>query len=360
MKKRIAWLVIGVLLLAGGVWYLLSDAPSDVPTTRAEEYRYKPLDILTAHIVRMEKSNAKSIYLADATAERYRPYLEHAGLTCATNAVDGRYKLVLGAGSSPDWQALLDKTAEHGVVAYALNIRDMTAAHFQKLLKDCPCADVRLWMPGEYDWILTARREASPLKLDVLLDAFLPDGAMDDLAVAHCEALPQLFASYVGTREELLPAFQGDLKVPIAAAALIPVEVPTFTWLMPGEADADIYTAVQQELRSFQVVRRLVVEGNLLAAQPGGIEAAIDKWFAAHQRNPHDMMLLDRLYRLAVNARAFENVGNLKGAAACYETMISVRPKDAAAMARYAECMRQLGYTEIAEAAAQRARELVQ
>ena len=112
-----------------------------------------------------------------------------------------------------------------------------------------------------------------------------------------------------------------------------------------------------REIRSMQVVRRVVVEGNMLSRQ-GKPEDAVDKWAAAVLRNPHDSMLLDRLYRLAVNAAAFEKVGNIAGAAKCYETMVSVRPTDIAALERYARCLRQLGRKDIADALELRALEL--
>ncbi len=360
MKKWILWLLVIGSLLGCSIWHFLVTRDAGTATAQPTDYRYKALSIATAHIARMEKPDAKSVYLADTAAEQYAPYLEHAGLVCATNHVDeGHYKLVLAAGKNPNWKKLLKKTTEQGVLAYAIDVREMTAAQFQKLLKTFPCAEARLWMPGENDWLLTGRRVPTSLKLDVLLDAFSPDGAIGDLAVAQCDSLPQIYANYVGSREELLPAFQGDLNVPIRAAALIPVEIPSCDWLVPGETDEDIAASVKQEIQRLQKVRRLICEGHLLSLQPGGIEKAIDKWAEAYQQNPGDIMLLDRLYRLAVNARAFENIGNLKGAAACYETMIAVRPKDAAVMMRYAECMRKLGYKEIAEAAAKRARELM-
>ncbi len=359
MKKRLK-LVLALLVLAGVGCLVWSFWPQQTPVlpTRAKEFRFKPLDIVTAHIVRMEKSDAKSIYLADDVAEMYRTYFERAGLTCASGASTGRFKLVFAAGANPDWEALQEKLLPDGVLACAVDVRGMSAAAFQKLLLKFPCAATRLWMPGEQDWLLTGRAHAHDLKLEVLLDALSPEGSLEDLAEAHCDSLPQLYANYVATREELLPAFQGDLSAPIRAEALIPCDVPTFDWLVQGEVDADIYTAVKQELRSLQVVRRVIAEGNLLALQ-GDIEKAIGKWSAAHLRNPNDIMLLDRLYRLAVNAQAFENVGNLKGAAACYETMIAVRPTDAPTILRYAECMKRLGYREVANGAFKRAGELM-
>ncbi len=363
MKKK-SFAVFSVLLLlaglAAGVAWFLSTAEVRPRAARAEEYRHKALDIVVAHLARMEKPDARSVLLADAGAETYRPYFEHAGLSCASNGSPGRFKLVFLGGKGPhDWRALKGTVADGGAMAWALDVRATTAADFRGMLAGFPCAATRVWMPGENDWLLTGRLEPCRLKLDVLLDSFLPEGAMEDLAQAECGSYPELFASYVGMREEILPAFQGDLGSQVRAECFIPREIPEIGWLVQGDTDDDIWNSVRREIRSMQVVRRMIAEGNLQALRNGGIDAAIDKWATAALRNPHDIMLLDRLYRLAVNGRAFERIGNLKGAAKCYETMVSVRPKDAAAMARYADCMRRLGYKDIADAAAKRAKELM-
>ncbi len=361
--KKFFW-ISGVLVIClAGIALLCRRASPRQPTksaTRAEEYRFKALDIVVAHLARMEKPDARSVYLADAGAEAYRSWFEHAGLACATNGSPGRYKLVFLSGKGPhDWPALTAKVADGGAMAWALDVRATSAATFRDWLTAFPCAATRLWMPGENDWLLTGRLEPCRLKLDVLLDAFPVEGAAADLAQAECGSYAELFASYVGTREEILPAFQGDLTLQARAECFIPKELPPIDWLVRGDADDDIWTAVRREIRSMQIVRRVIAEGNLLSLKSGGIDAAIEKWAAAALRNPHDVMLLDRLYCLAVNARAFEKIGNLKGAAKCYETMIAVRPRDAATLRRYADCMRRLGYKEVADAADKRSKELV-
>ena len=108
-----------------------------------------------------------------------------------------------------------------------------------------------------------------------------------------------------------------------------------------------------------QLVRRMVLEGNIFSGTADGMEKALDMWSTAVRRNPRDSMMLERLYRLAVNAKAFQNVGNLKGAAKCYETMIAVRPKEAAALQAYADVMKVLGHPEIAAQAEKKAREVL-
>ena len=121
--------------------------------------------------------------------------------------------------------------------------------------------------------------------------------------------------------------------------------------------DADIVKKFEAETARVQAARRIAIEGRMAASGggPDAEEAAIEKWSAAARRNPADMMLLARLWTLAVNAKAFREVGNLKGAAKCYETMIAVRPDDTEALGEYALVMRGLGMADIADAAERKA-----
>lgn len=361
MKKTLE-IVASIFLLAvsiGVLGWLFYTCDSEVRPARAEEYRFRSLDIIATHLSLLEKPDLSKVYLADEEAERFRPYFEHAGLSCASNGTAGVYGLVFVGGKGPhDWKALAEKTSDNGSVAWFLDIRGMTAAQFKRNLTAFPCAATHVWMPGENDWLLTGRMTPRNLKLDVMLDLFSPEGATEDLVQAECESFPELFASYVGTREDILPAFQGDLEVPVRPECFMTKDIPALDWIVRGGAEEDIWSSVMQEIRSMQVIRRVIIEGNMLALQKGSLDEAIDKWAAAILRNPHDIMLLDRLYRLAVNGRAFEKLGNLKGAVRCYETMIAVRPRDAATMRRYAECMRMLGRADVADAAEKKAKEL--
>jgi hypothetical protein len=362
VKKRNKILAVAALIVAAAAaatWYFTSKR-GVAPTAYPDEYRYKALDVLAVHLSLQEKPDARSVYMEDGSGRPYGRYFEHAGLNCASNAAEGRFGLVFAVGSGPhDWLRLRSRTLDNGAMAWFFDVRSLSAAKFRKMLKEFPCEQVHLWMPGENEWLLTGRLGRHVLKLDSMLDLFSPDGAVEDLAEAECTSFPELFASYVGTREDVMPAFQGDLDAVVRPEVFISKEIPSMDWIVKGGADEDIYTSVMQEIRSMQVVRRLIVQGNMLARDAEKFGEAIDKWSAAMLRNPHDTMLLDRLYRLAVNAHAFERVGNLKGAAKCYETMVSVRPKDSAAMMRYADCMRRLGQKEIADVAEKRARELM-
>lgn len=325
----------------------------------APEYRYKPLGIVAAHIAMLEKPDAKRVYAAEGVDDDLKGYFEHAGLKCLGGAGEGRFDIVFASGEEADWTKLSERMSENGVAAWWIDVRNLKAGEFKSLIERFPCADFHLWMPGESDWLLTGRKTSRRLKLGAMLDMFSREGAFEDLAKAECDTLADLFASYVGRREDVMPAFDGDLKAQVRPEHFISRTPPPLDWIVPGDIDEDIYKSVTGEMRSRQNVRRSIVEGNMLAMENGKIDEAIAKWADAMLVNPHDTMLLDRLYRLAVNAVAFERVGNLKGAAKCYETMVSIRPRDAAAMMKYAACMRSLGQKEIAEIAEKRAKEMM-
>ena len=76
------------------------------------------------------------------------------------------------------------------------------------------------------------------------------------------------------------------------------------------------------------------------------------------RRNPNDTMLLDRLYRLAVNARAFKDLGRPADAAYCYETMIAINPADIRVIEEYAALLQQLGKRNLAAEVLRKVREL--
>ena len=354
----VAAVAVAALVAADFAWTRI---PSRLRILRAGspvEYRYAAIDALAAHIARLEKPDAHTALLLGPGCGAVARSLAAAGMACTTNRADGRFGLVFAVGAKADWRLLSGRALPGAAAAWLFGVRDMKAQTLRAMMEAFPCPDAHLWMVGEDDWLLTGRMEPCRVKLDVMLELFASDDAMEDLAAASCGSLPELFACYAGSRADVMPAFDaGDVSAAVRPEFFLTKEIPAITWVDRGGADEDIYEGVMREIRSMQVVRRVVVEGNMLA-RAGKAEEAVDKWAAAILRNPHDSMLLDRLYRLAVNASAFEKVGNLPGAAKCYETMVSVRPTDAAALERYAQCMKRLGRADVASAAERRAAEL--
>ncbi|MGN0854485.1 MAG: glycosyltransferase N-terminal domain-containing protein [Kiritimatiellia bacterium] len=352
--------------LAGGVTAIKSVWTPPPLAPEAVEIPFKLLWTLSAHIAMTEKPDAKRVLLADLAAEKYRAAFEHAGLRCVRGTESGRYDIVLATGADCAWEAPLARLSRNGVLVWCLNVKDMSAADFRRQLTAFPCQEVHLWMPSEFEWVLAGRRVPRRLKLGAMLDFFTrSDAALADLAAAECNSLPELFASYVGTREEVMGAFaQGDLHQRVRPEFFVAKEIPTVDWIT-NDVDADIFAALGRDIHRVQVARRLFLEGSMVARtlgdgnQESRIDEVVGKWEAAGLHNGHDPMMLERLFRLQINATAMEQVGNFKGAASCYEMMLVIRPKNAAALLRYADCMRMLGKSELAVELKKKAKEMM-
>ncbi len=237
-----------------------------------------------------------------------------------------------------------------------INAKDLKKVEFKEDLETFPFRSYHLWMPGEYDWLLIGRPKPRKLKVSALFDLFTRENLFDSFAAAGLMEPADIFSSYVGTWEELKDAFEGDLTETVLPENFVTREVPPIDWLSKAGVDKDILKEFLQKVRSRQVIRREVLKGAIFARH-GDEDGALDAWSAAWKRNPNDSMLLERLYRLAVNARAFMKVGNLKGAAKCYETMIAIRPTDIPVLKAYADCLLTLGQRPLAQKVLEKARE---
>ena len=361
-RRRGRLLLVAVLVLAAvagaAAWYSVRRR-RPTPAVPPEELRFPEIRTIAVQIALTECPEASSASVAgDTTNGLYRTAFERAGVYVGNVPSPD---VVFAVGARTAWGGLLaTETATNGVYAWLFDTRSLTVADFKRMLSAFDLPSVRLWTIAENDWMLTGRRAGDKPRLTAMLERFEREGgSQDDLVAALCTSLPELLAGYVGSRAEILPAFSGDLSAPLRPEFFISEEVPDFGWIDREDVDGDISDILIGDIHEAQLARRLVVEGNMLSREEGKSEEAFDKWSAALRRNSRDTMLLDRLHRLAVNAAAFERVGNVKAAAKCYETMVAVRPTDAAAMTRYGECLKALGENEIALKALRKSEELM-
>jgi len=230
----------------------------------------------------------------------------------------------------------------------------LTAADFRTELEAFSADTLTLWMPGRSRWLLIGWNGTNRVSLARAMEAVAVDAE-------NTAALPDVFASYCGTREEILPAFEAKLEGRLLPEWFVSREIPALAWLSVEGVDADILKRVLADIRSAQVVRRLVLEGNI-AAQAAtdrkGEEAAEEKWARAMARNPRDPMLLERLQRLERNAKGFLAAGKVVQAMKCYETIVIVNPKDAAAVHNFGVCLKRIGKIDLAQKVLKRAEEL--
>ena len=327
--------------------------------------RYRPLETAKVFTALVENPSATNVALAVSSKSRefVASLFALSGMNVESIDDSRKYPLVYATDDrrrSVDLAELGRHVESNGVLALALDVRGMSAQAFNKVLDDIPGEELHLWIPGEHDWLLVTRPIAAKVSLDAAGERFLNENSFAELAKASIDGPADLFANYVGRGSEIMPGFlrmRTDEQVKIDN--FLSVELPSLDWIEPGELDDDIYAGMMKSIGEKMAVRRLVVIGNQLAAN-GEEEKSLDAWSEAYRKNPGDMLLNDRLYRLAVNAHAFERVGNLKGAAKCYETMLSVKPKDAAALLKYAECLRSVGQKSAADEIVKKAKEIIQ
>lgn len=371
MKKTFVFR--GLAVLAGVLLVLVlvkvferpSVAP-EVPTAAASRAPFLPARLAAACVAAIEKPNGTKALLADAGAEAYRASLETLGFLCSSSTVmtAGRKFDLVFATAASDAETLaalaLNDLSETGILVQALDVFEMSGERFRKYAEDFPCVQAHLWMPGTFEWLLVGRVTPRRLKLEAMMEVFAREAAFDLLAQARATALSDLFAGYVGTRDDWGAAFrEKGLQQAVQPVFFVTKEIPSLDWIVRGEVDEDIFRQTMAEIRSMQVVRRLVLEGELLS-EAGRVDEATDAWARARRRNPNDLFLVERCDCLMRNASALERIGNFGAAAKCYETMIVVNPTDAQAVFRYGLCLKRMGHAREANRVLQRVREMQQ
>jgi len=350
---------VAMLLFVAGC----GSGEGDAQISEPEEGEFTPVKIVTASIAAVENPFATRALLYDDKAEAYRQYISAFGFICVSNVEASavtRFSIVFLAGRA-DAAALTNaasRVGERGILAWRLNVKDMKAKELKPMLESFPFRDAHLWMPGEEDWVVVGRREAQGVRLGAMLDAFSREGAFEMLAEAKATALSDVFASYAGPLSDAMGAFAaGNLDAVVKPEFFITKEIPPPDWISQDDVDGDIFRETLAEMRSMQVVRRLILEGRMLA-DSGKVDDSTATWARAMLRNPRDTMLLERLDRLGRNASAFLRIGNVAAAANCYETIIVVNPKDASAVFNYGVCLKRLGKKDLSRQVLERAKEM--
>lgn len=230
-----------------------------------------------------------------------------------------------------------------------LDVRKLTCAQFRERLEGVSPA-ATLWTPGDGDWLLVGAEKGCSVTLEQALDRMAEEDTV--------YSLPEIFANCVGTVAELLPAFEAlspdDGVVP---ELFVTKDIPAFAWFADGRVEPDIARLTRQEMRSMQVVRRLVLEG-AIESRRGRENESIEKWKAAYLRSPNDTLLLERIDHLRNNAKVFLKVGKYGMATKCFETIVRVNPKDYVDTVNLGTCLQKAGHRDVAAAVFRKAEEL--
>ena len=362
MKNRNrGWTILLVISLSVAICIVanaLFGLKPEEPKTN-ESKTFPCVKIASVYMALVENPSAKRVLLLGSYAGEYSDIFIRAGLQCATEP-SGEFDMVFAAGRRT---AKVERAARRvlkksGLWAECVDAREATVGAFKKTLVSLPGRCVHVWMPGELDWVVTARAGDVKPELDDMMALFTREEAFEDIVSAKCDTLPVVFASFAGTREDVLPAFQGkDPNSALRPEHFILRKVSDMDWILTDGVDIDIRESVMHEIRSMQIVRRIILVGVMHAAR-GEEEKAAESWAKAALRSPGDTMLVERLDRLSVNAEAFLKLGKAAMAARCYDTMAQIMPNDPLPVYNYGICMRQLGEEEVANLAFKHADEL--
>ena len=282
-------------------------------------------------------------------------------LTFAGCSKDAPQSLAKRELSAPVREAIyriskLERASVSDHSARVVDVSGMSAADLRRELESFPGQDVHVWMPGEKDWLLIGNLSTNPVPLARAMEDF----AADPKCVT---SVAEVFASYAGTREEILPAFTSKLKGEVVPEWFVSKDVPEIKWLDTAGIDEDILKATLSEIRSVQVMRRELLRGNMLAAKATdkkGEEAATEVWAKVAIRSPNDPMLLERIENLNRNAKGFLEVGKVLQAMKCYETVVLIRPNDPVAVHNFGMCLKKIGKLDLAEKVLAKARKLAE
>lgn len=351
---RRALFFIAAALAFGGCSKKDESAPPPPP------YVFAPIDIQRSFIAMTENPDADDVLLIGEAAKKCAPYFDAAGVKSSVTA-NGKFDLVVMACKSVSIESCAKVRSllrKGGAIAWMIDVTSTDAASFRKMIESFDMPAVRLWMVGEKQWLLTSSTDGAKKRLDDMFNLFSVEGAFGALAEARSPAVHHLFAAYAGAREDIMPAFEeGDQKAEVRPEFFLTKEIPSLDWIDASRVDADIAKKFFDEARSMQVIRRLAVEGSMLA-EAGREKEAVDAWARALKRNPNDMFVLERLDRLERNAKGFFEVRKILMAMKCYETMVLINPENQAALNNFGVCLKKIGRSDIAERAFRRVKEL--
>lgn len=371
LKKTAVATVLFLLALAaviGASYYFLrgevapgmdkkpSEKTSGTKDVGKEKSIPKPRFLRTAAVyaAAVQKPDAKKVFVAGddgGYAEIFNKIMPGAVETNDTESSSIKYDIVFHSKASAETDfGFVGKVAPGGIFARVFNASKLKAFDFKKLLEEFPGDDVRLWMFSKSEWMLVGRFGGTKVKMSDMLEFLSRDEVFSvEAERAGCGSIQDIAAGYAAKREEVMPVFSlTDRDFEVAPQYFLKEEIPQFDWIDIEDVDSDIVESISKAMYDRQCWRRVIAKAEEVSLSKDGLDQAIEMWADAMKRNPTDTMLLDRLYRMAVNAKVFRDLGKFPDAAHCYEIMLAINPDDARVGEEYVAMLNQLGKREFA------------
>jgi tetratricopeptide (TPR) repeat protein len=253
-----------------------------------------------------------------------------------------------------------------GVVALHLDARALSVGSFASVARDFASvfAGVQVWCTGAYDWVLLGAGKPVKSPLDDMLALFEREAVFRDFTRAGGLSLPDALACVLcdgnGLEKWLKAAgaegaWAAAWRAPRAAVvpsrtALQPAVLESCRqrkaeWVLPGQADVDVYVTFMDKVGRALGARAAVVTA-LSETAKGHNEAGLESARAAARISTHDALLVQSAETVELEGRRRIKIGDVKGALNCYENLLSLGVGTARAHYGMGYCLRGNGDNE--------------
>ena len=265
-----------------------------------------------------------------------------------------------------------DALGEEGVVAVRVDGRGLSEAGFANLARTFLSVfdGAQLWNTGAADFVLLGGVRELKVPLDVLTSFMERKDTFRERVRAGNITLPAALACMVCDTQGLktwlqeragkspesewtvpLHVIQGENLMPLVFEK---VRQPKASWVLSGQMDLDLYVDILEVINKARDARGLAVQSiaDGLQAKP---DASLSAVRASVQASKQDVLILQMVDHMDMEARRRIAIGNYKGALICYENLISFTTGTARYHHGAGYCLRALGEAENAYLAFARA-----
>ncbi|MEI7947943.1 MAG: hypothetical protein WCJ02_14675, partial [bacterium] len=308
--------------------------------------------------------------------KRYRPgKLSEQRGTCDVVFVAPPPAWVTGGGqllSASALQRYRDALGEEGVVAVRVDGRGLSETRFAELARIFMSVfpGVQLWNTGAADWVLLGGAHELKVPLDVLTSFVERKDTFLELVHAGNITLPAALACMVcdgnglktWLQERAGKSPESEWNVPsrvirgenLTSIAFEKVRQPKAPWVLSGQMDLDLYVDILEVINKARDARKLAVQSMAegMQAKP---DASLSAVRASVQASKQDVLILQMVDHMDMEARRRIAIGNYKGALICFENLISFTTGTSRYQHGAGYCLRALGEAENAYRAFARA-----